>query len=277
MTLDEWNVPQEPKIAGTWNLHRALQGIDLDFFILFSSISGVCGQPTQASYSAASSFLDAFARYRHSLDLPAAVIDLGVVGNIGRLVDTEDRHLLETTLRGFKTIGEKEIFRAIEVAMMRQEPGSVSAGFPTSQFGVGLTPPPKDSPHHLNSLLHGDRRMDLLKPALTHAQPVHDEASRVQRLFGAMSADAAFAETEEASTLVQQEVIHRLSCLSSSNESEVGIHQPFSQLGLDSLVVVELRIWIQRTFHIQATVPEIMGTGHVEGLRQLILSRVKPR
>ena len=241
-----------------------------------SSDLSVCGQPAQASYSAASSFLGAFVRYRHSLGLPAAVIDLGIVGDIGRLIGA-DRHLLETTLRGYMTIGEKEIFRAIEVAMMRQEPGSVSEGFRNSQFAVGLTPLPKDSPHHINSLLHGDRRIDLLRPALTHAQPVQEEASRVQRLFSAMSQDATFRESEEAATLTQQEVIHRLSCLSGSNEQNVGLQQPFSQLGLDSLVVVELRIWVQRTFHIQASVPEIMGTGHIEGLTQLILSRVKPR
>lgn len=106
---------------------------------------------------------------------------------------------------------------------------------------------------------------------------MRDEASRVQKLFNAMSENPKFSESDEALTLIQDEIIHRLSCLSGFNEQEIGLHQPFSQLGLDSLVVVELRIWIQRTFHIAATVPEIMGTGHVEGLTQLMLSRLRER
>ncbi|KAH8422376.1 uncharacterized protein LDX57_000132 [Aspergillus melleus] len=278
MSYDEWNAPQEPKVSGTWSLHRALQGIDLDSFTLFSSTSGICGQLGQISYSAGNTFLDAFVRYRHSMDLPAAVIDLGVVGNIGRLVDTEDRKLLETTLRGFKMIGEKEIFRAIEVATMRQKPDKDSDRYSShGQFAIGLTPPTEENPHHKNSLLHGDMRMNLLEPALRRAQLVRDEASGVQKLFNAMSEDPKFSESDEALTLVQNEVIHRLSCLSGSNEQEIGLRQPFAQLGLDSLVLVELRIWIQRTFHIAATVPEIMGTGHVEGLTQLMLSRLRER
>ena len=278
MSYDEWNAPQEPKVSGTWSLHRALRDTDLDFFILFSSTSGICGQLGQTSYSAGNTFLDAFVRYRHSMDLPAAVIDLGVVGNIGRLVDTEDRKLLDTTLRGFTIIGEKDIFRAIEVAMMHQKPEDDSDYYSShGQFAIGLTSPTKENPHHSNSLLHGDMRMGLLKPALRHTHPVRDEASRVQKLFNAMSENPKFSESDEALTLIQDEIIHRLSCLSGFNEQEIGLHQPFSQLGLDSLVVVELRIWIQRTFHIAATVPEIKGTGHVEGLTQLMLSRLRER
>lgn len=90
-----------------------------------------------------------------------------------------------------------------------------------------------------------------------------------------MSEDPTFSESDKASALIKEEIIHQLACMSSSDEKDVGLRQPFVQLGLDSLVVVELRIWIQRTFHIEATVPEIMGTGHVEGLTQLILSRLK--
>ena len=54
-----------PKVAGCVHLDRACQ--DLDFFVLFSSLTGVAGNPGQADYAAANAFMDAFAHYRNAL------------------------------------------------------------------------------------------------------------------------------------------------------------------------------------------------------------------
>ncbi|MDY8047556.1 type I polyketide synthase [Paenibacillus polymyxa] len=56
-----------PKVAGLVNLDQATKGLHLDFFILFSSIAGIMGNPGQADYSAANAFMDAYAAYRNSL------------------------------------------------------------------------------------------------------------------------------------------------------------------------------------------------------------------
>lgn len=54
-----------PKVAGALNLHRLFpQPGELDFFVLFSSISAVLGSPQLASYAAANAFLDALATLR---------------------------------------------------------------------------------------------------------------------------------------------------------------------------------------------------------------------
>lgn len=55
-----------PKVAGLVNLDRASKSIDLDFFILFSSVAGAFGNIGQADYSAANAFMDAYANYRNA-------------------------------------------------------------------------------------------------------------------------------------------------------------------------------------------------------------------
>ncbi len=53
-----------PKVRGTLNLDAAVEGLTLDVFVCFSSISAVAGLAGQADYAAANAFLDAFAAAR---------------------------------------------------------------------------------------------------------------------------------------------------------------------------------------------------------------------
>ncbi|MEM8530262.1 MAG: SDR family NAD(P)-dependent oxidoreductase [Chloroflexota bacterium] len=54
-----------PKVAGTLVLEQVLDGLDLDFCLLFSSISAFLGGLNFASYAAGNLFLDAYVHYRN--------------------------------------------------------------------------------------------------------------------------------------------------------------------------------------------------------------------
>ncbi|MDN9009025.1 SDR family NAD(P)-dependent oxidoreductase [Brevibacillus laterosporus] len=56
-----------PKVAGTIYLDEATQDIPLDFFLLFSSMSGAIGNPGQADYAMGNAFMDCYAEYRNQL------------------------------------------------------------------------------------------------------------------------------------------------------------------------------------------------------------------
>ncbi|NOU17184.1 MAG: SDR family NAD(P)-dependent oxidoreductase [Bacteroidales bacterium] len=65
-TSTEFRQVLEPKVLGTYNLDQASQNIDLDFFVLFSSVASV-GNVGQADYATANAFMDQFAAYRNKL------------------------------------------------------------------------------------------------------------------------------------------------------------------------------------------------------------------
>jgi len=56
-----------PKVSGTINLDTVTKNDNLDFFVLFSSIASVFGNPGQSDYAFANGFMDDFAAYRCEL------------------------------------------------------------------------------------------------------------------------------------------------------------------------------------------------------------------
>jgi acyl transferase domain-containing protein/acyl carrier protein len=82
--------PMRPKIMGAWNLHELTVDAQLDFFVMFSSFASIIGNPGQANYVAGNAFLDALAYYRRARGLPALTVNWGVVGQVGYVANTQD-------------------------------------------------------------------------------------------------------------------------------------------------------------------------------------------
>lgn len=145
MPMEDWLAVTRPKIQGTWNLHHALlerasrnhteskSESNLDFFVLFSSFAGIVGLRGQANYSAGNTFQDAFVQYRHARGLPASVLDVGAVSDIGFVARRPDLiGYFENLAQHFLT--EQDVLDAFELAVRK--------GIPTPK----PKPKPKPSP-----------------------------------------------------------------------------------------------------------------------------------
>lgn len=104
----------QPKAVGAWHLHRASAGDPLDHFVLFSSVAQVVGNIGQGAYCAANAFLDGLARRRRAEGLPGLSIAWGVLRDAGvaargdGLVEQLERLGIRafTTARALEALGQ---------------------------------------------------------------------------------------------------------------------------------------------------------------------------
>ncbi|ADO72607.1 type I polyketide synthase [Stigmatella aurantiaca] len=103
------------KVFGGWNLHHVLQGVELDFFVLFSSASSLIGSSGQANYVAANAFLDGLAHLRRSAGLPGLSLNWGAWAEIGVAAEAQLQRRMEQL--GFGVIPPADGLQLFEQAL----------------------------------------------------------------------------------------------------------------------------------------------------------------
>ncbi|GFE67450.1 type I polyketide synthase [Chroococcus sp. FPU101] len=83
MNWSRFETVMAPKVQGAWHLHTLTLSTPLDSFILFSSAASLLGSPGQGNHVAANSFLDSLAHYRQSIGLSGMSINWGAWSEIG--------------------------------------------------------------------------------------------------------------------------------------------------------------------------------------------------
>jgi acyl transferase domain-containing protein/acyl carrier protein len=78
-----------PKVNGGWLLDRLTRCDPLDWFVMFSSVAAILGSAGQTNYSAANAFLDLLARERSNRGLPGLSINWGAWTGVGVAADRD--------------------------------------------------------------------------------------------------------------------------------------------------------------------------------------------
>ena len=102
------------KVLGGWELHRQTEHRNLDLFILYTSMSGVRGNPGQSNYAAANTFLDELARHRRALGLPGQSVQWGAWGGIGGAERRRDRLERVAATSGYDWMTPAQGIRALD-------------------------------------------------------------------------------------------------------------------------------------------------------------------
>ncbi len=113
LTRDRMMKVIAPKAHGAWLLHEGTLGMDLDCFVMFSSLASVFGNSAQANYAAANAFLDALAHHRQAIGLPALAINWGALGGEGYVARNE-RVAEYLALHGTTPLSPGEVVTLVE-------------------------------------------------------------------------------------------------------------------------------------------------------------------
>ncbi|KAF7513296.1 hypothetical protein GJ744_009717 [Endocarpon pusillum] len=273
MGWDEWNAATAPKVQGTWNLHNASisENLHLDFFVLFSSLSGVIGQPGQANYASANTFLDAFVQHRTNLGLTASAIDIGAVGDVGYI--SQDQELMQKmTITGFKALKEQEVLDALTVAMAPCDSGKNdlsgcrSRFVDCKRFVLGLESTiPLDSPAN-RTVWRTDRRMAVYHNGSGSVSNAAAQEVSLKMLINNAKADISILKAEGASEYFAKEVGKKLLSLLLKPEEDLNTSLSLTDIGMDSLVGIELCNWWKQVFGFSVSVLEMLRLGTLEAL-----------
>lgn len=276
MSIEDWTAAVAPKVQGTWNLHRATEGKGdaLDFFVLFSSLSGMIGQPGQANYASANTFLDAFAQYRNGLGLAASVVDIGAVEDVG-FISQQAGLMNKMKASGFKGVTEQELLDAMAVAMSaRPQAAKAKAANGASRFvdsntfvlGLGSTIPLNSAANR--AVWKKDRRMAAYHNAATGGADAAASNETLKTFLATVKEDPAVLKAPESSKLLALEIGRKLFDLLLKPQEDLNTSWPLVDLGLDSLVALELRSWWKQVFGFDISVLEMLGMGSLDALGQ---------
>ncbi|MCE5316819.1 MAG: type I polyketide synthase [Parachlamydia sp.] len=231
-----------PKVSGCWNLHHATQEMQLDHFVLFSSISALIGNPGQASYAAANAFLDAFAHYRRNLGLRGLSINWGALGEAGVVARSQAlaSHLASS---GIAPISTQQAFQMLEYLLKRPS---------INQYGIFDL----DWPRLLSSL------PELKKDArFAHFLQNQGEAalSDFHRSLLCLDQDT---QLQALIQFIRDKVAHTLKI----EKDKVATNARLNTLGMDSLMAMELQHAMEQTLPVKIPTMELMKSPSIEEL-----------
>ncbi|MDH6142632.1 acyl transferase domain-containing protein/acyl carrier protein [Kitasatospora sp. GP30] len=229
LTPERVSTVLRPKVDGAWNLHELTRELELDAFVLFSSLAGTTGGAGQASYAAANAYLDALAEHRHGLGLPATAIAWGPWAGAGMAAD----HTVADRLRrgGLRPMAPERALAALGAALGHGDVTVAVADLDWSHFAPAHC---KDRPGRLLDTLPEARRALEGAGREQTADGPSDAPSLRTKLAGLPPADQLRLLTDLVRTKVATVLGHRTA-------EAVDSRRAFRELGFDSLTAVELR------------------------------------
>ena len=239
-----------PKVVGAWRLHEATLSLELDLFVLFSSFAAITGNPGQANYAAANSFLDRLAIHRRTLGLAGQVVQWGAWSDVGEAEEQRETHRRTAGGSGRRMVdpraGPASVRPPGAGGRSRQRGGrrglDQAGGHRSAAWG------PQD-------FLHGS-------PNSTSGRAVAavlvERGALVKRLRNAPASDR-----ERLALDFVREEVRLLLRLPAPPPPEVG----FFDLGMDSLMAVELRNRVNRAVAGETVTPASIAFDHPSAAR----------
>jgi len=254
-TLDQRQYQRviEPKIRGAIVLHDVSLGREIDFFVLYSSITTAFGNPGQANYVAANAFLEALAQKRRAAGLPAQAIGWGAIGDAGYLArNAEMRDQLASKL-GADPLSTSDAMILLEGLVARDESNFYAAGINWQRLRAGLPV--------LQARVFGELAPRTARESESSGQDMLSKLSEIS--------------FEEAIGFVSGVLAEEIGQVLRLTADKIDLGKSVFDLGMDSLMALELKLGIEDRFGIEIPVMALSEGGNVTSLSAQIVGQIR--
>ncbi|MEU6075137.1 type I polyketide synthase [Micromonospora sp. NPDC047074] len=224
-TLEDLAYVIAPKTAGAEHLDELLDGVDLDAFVLFSSIAASWGSGGQGAYAAGNAFLDALAEQRRGRGLPATSVAWGPWTESGMFTDDAPEQLRR---RGLRVMPPDVAIAALDRALALDDTCVTVADVDWPTF------------HPLFSALRPSPLLAGL-PAVRELTAGPETAPDVPAARDLLAGLRALTPDERAAALLEMVRVDAAKVLGHASTDVIETDRGFLDLGFDSLTAVELR------------------------------------
>ncbi|NEO76847.1 type I polyketide synthase [Moorena sp. SIO4G3] len=254
MSWQQFTKVMAPKVQGTWYLHQFTKDLPLDFFVCFSSIASLFGSPGQGNYAAANGFMDALAHYRRGLGLPGLSINWGAWGSAGMAarLDSLNQNRLESS--GMIAIEPERGMQALDSLLSDSSSQVVVLPINWSKFVKQLPGGHGKKIPFLEALISTE-------PSLTKKSAFREQLESVP-----------VSERQELLTNQIRSLIAKT--LGWTDTQKIGMRQPLFDLGLDSLMAVELKNRLESSLETSLSSTLLFDYPTVEALVEYLASDV---
>lgn len=217
-----------PKVHAAAAIDALTRGDALDAFVLFSSVAGLLGSAGQSNHSAANAFLDALAHDRAACGLPALSINWSAWSEVGAAADRGITERLAA--QGLSAVTPVQGLRAMQRLM---DSGTVQAAVLPIDWARYLAPADAFALQAFASEVSGPARSAVAAGAIASqaAAPGDD-------LRGQLAGAPASRRRPMVAAFVRERALRALGV---DPARPVDPRTPLGDLGLDSLLAVELR------------------------------------
>lgn len=264
--MEDWRDAVNCKTIGSWNLHSILPK-GMDFFVLLSSASVLAGIRGQANYNAGNAYEDALARYRVARGEKAVSLNLGAMVEDGVLAENQTLLSRVLTYGVLDPIHREEFFGILDYYC---DPATPILRPRESQVVFGIGRSEASGLENLDLTRH-PILLELLQDRGSEAAVVSSANGDAIRFREKFSKSASLVD---ASNVVIQALIEKLSIsIPTLQNDDVDTYKPIQSYGVDSLLAIELRNWIEKEFRANVAVFEIQGGSTFSTLGMLVAGR----
>ncbi|UQA61055.1 type I polyketide synthase [Polyangium aurulentum] len=245
-----------PKMLGAFHLHAATLGRKLDFFLLYSSAASLLGSSGQGNYAAANAFLDALAHARRAAGLPGTSVQWGPFAEVG-LAAASDNRGARLAHRGLESLAPLEAHAALP-RLVSQPKAEVSlVRFDVRQW-LEFHPQAAGSPFW----------SELRKEQVNERRAAADGAG----FRRALEEKPPF----ERLAAVEEHVRVQLGKVLQLDPARIDLRAPFTGLGVDSLMSLELRNRLEGSLGLKLPNTLLFTYANASALAENLLVRLAP-